>query len=624
MEETRSEVFLQQKELLEKLNNQMMKMEDFFGYKEKIQALSRELATAKGIQNEQELSKLMGGQETDGLKEKSKKLKRNIPGKLHISKKSKVEVLENNHSSEEEEEEEEDEEADPILTPIKPSKRIKLKREKKMEEEEYKKEIVKLKKKIKSLKLTITSSQEQNEKDFQEKQTEKENLLMELSKEYSTTLKKLFQDDGFLDTINKLSVICENIPKEEREKQSNGHAPRGKVQQSETRETPVDNQIDLTDTQKFEELQKKMDQMAEKQGKLESELLTAREKAQNILERKDAEITKLKELQAEKDKRIKTHLSEDWKKVTVAIKEKEMQIQKIHSLEKSLQLSESNVSRLQRLLAEKEAELESSKSENNSKILSLEESNATLKSERDQAKRLLDEKEAKSEKTLDELTSLKETHEQMKGLIEDFEREDSREAPFSDKGRESSDTSVPEGRNKELVTLKLKIRQLEEEMIEKDKQITDVNTRCFQETEKLKENLEEKHLEIAKLKDSRGQLETRAENHNKSAAETQTEIETDQQVQKFKDELETRKINLRKAKARIRSLEENLKVEKTISINLNKVVTKKSRMLTNIAKKYVRLKKDEQYNADSIQISATIIENLEKKLAERNEAIEQL
>ena len=264
------------------------------------------------------------------------------------------------------------------------------------------------------------------------------------------------------------------------------------------------------------------------------------------------------------------------------------------------------------------------KYENNSKILSLEESNATLKSERDQAKRLLDEKEAKSEKTLDELTSLKETHEQMKGLIEDFEREDSREAPFSDKGRESSDTSVPEGRNKELVTLKLKIRQLEEEIIEKDKQITDVNTRCFQETEKLKENLEEKHLEIAKLKDSRGQLETRAENHNKSAAETQTEIETDQQVQKFKDELETRKINLRKAKARIRSLEENLKVEKTISINLNKVVTKKSRMLTNIAKKYVRLKKDEQYNADSIQISATIIENLEKKLAERNEAIEQL
>ena len=603
MEETRSEVFLHQKEVLEKLNIQILhirKMEDFFGYKEKIQALSRELATAKGIQNEQELSKLMGGPETDGLKEKSKKLKRNLPGKRHISKKSKVEVLENNHSGEEEEEE--DKEANPILTPIKPLKRIKLKREKKMEEEEYKKEIVNLKKKLKSLKISITSSQEQNEKDFREKQTEKENLVMELSKEYST-MKNLFQDKSFLDTINKLSEICENIPKEEREKQSNGHAPRGKVQESETRETPVDSQNFLTDTQKFQELQKKMDQMAEKQGKLESELSTAQENAKNILERKDAEITKLKESQAEKEKRIKTHLSEDREKVTLAIKEKENQSQKIHSLEESLQFSESNVSRLQRLLAEKDVE---------------------LKSERDQAKRLLDEKEAKYEKILDELTSLKATNEQMKKLIEDFEREDSREAPLSDEGRESSDTSVPEGMNKELVTLKLKIRQLEEEMTEKDKQITDANTRCFQETERLKESLEEKHLEIAKLKDSRGQLETQAESYNKSAAETQTEIETDHQVQKFKDELETRKINFRKAQARIKSLEKNLKVEKTIIINLNKVVTKKSRMLTNIAKKYVKLKKDEKYNADSIQISATIIENLEKKLAERNKAMEQL
>ena len=40
MEETRSEVFLHQKEVLEKLNIQILhirKMEDFFGYKEKIQ-----------------------------------------------------------------------------------------------------------------------------------------------------------------------------------------------------------------------------------------------------------------------------------------------------------------------------------------------------------------------------------------------------------------------------------------------------------------------------------------------------------------------------------------------------------------------------------------------------------
>ena len=465
MEETRSEVLRQQKELLGKLTTQLMyirKMEnsqekilDLFGHNEKIKDRSQEVATDRVKQKEQELLKLMDGAETDRLKfqEKSKELKRKIPNRRHISKKSKTEVEENNHSCEEEGKEEEEEEneelEDPILTPIKPLKKIKLKREKNIVKEDYEKNIRKLEKKIKSQELTITLSQEQQEKEFQEKQTQKENLLMELSKEYST-MKLLFQENGFQETINKLSQICEKITKEDREKQSNGHGPGGKDQQSETSETPVDNQ-------KFS---KKMDEMAKKQEKLKSELLAAQERAQKILEKKDAEIKKIKELHAEKDKKVKLHLSEDREKVGLAIKEKEIQSQKIQNLEESLKSSESKISRLQRLVAEKDVQikhLESSNSECFSKISNLEEKTKALKKEKDQAKRLLDEKEKISEKTSEELTSLKSAHEEMKKLIENFESEDSREAPLSAKDRESSDTSAPGGTKKDLEKLKLEI-----------------------------------------------------------------------------------------------------------------------------------------------------------------------
>merc|ERR1711953_1619320 len=307
---------------------------------------------------------------------------------------------------------------------------------------------------------------------------------------------------------------------------------------------------------------------------------------------------------AEKDKKVKLHLSEDREKVGLAIKEKEIQSQKIQNLEESLKSSEIKVSRLQRLVAEKDVQikhLESSNSECFSKISNLEEKTKALKKEKDQAKRLLDEKEKISEKTSEELTSLKSAHEEMKKLIENFESEDSREAPLSAKDRKSIETSAPGGTKKDLEKLKLEIRQLEENIIDKDKQIADANKRCFQEAEKLKESLEEN-----------AQMKTAPANHNKSVAETQTENGTDHELQNCKEELKTRKNNCRKAEAQIRSLEKNLEVEKIKNTNLNKEVTKKSRMLKNIAKKYVKLKKDETYNADSIKISATIIENLEK------------
>ena len=108
------------------------------------------------------------------------------------------------------------------------------------------------------------------------------------------------------------------------------------------------------------------------------------------------------------------------------------------------------------------------------------------------------------------------------------------------------------------------------------------------------------------MKDSHGQSETPAGNYNKSS---QTERESDDKPRKFK--------------ARIQSLKENLKVQKNSNENLNKKVGKQRRMLKNLAAKYVKLQKEETLNADSLQISAHIIDKLENELAERNKAIEQ-
>ena len=77
-------------------------------------------------------------------------------------------------------------------------------------------------------------------------------------------------------------------------------------------------------------------------------------------------------------------------------------------------------------------------------------------------------------------------------------------------------------------------------------------------------------------------------------------------------------------------MEEKLKLQTKNNTNLEKAVTKQGRMLKNIAKKYVKLQKDETFNAESIQVSADIIERLENQkkkleneLAERNKAFEQ-
>ena len=585
MDGPRSELLHQQKELLEKLNTHLLyirriedsqeKILDLVGCREEIKKLSSELATCREKEKEQELSKLIDGDGRLGknslkFQEQSKNLKRKLPDRRHDSKKSKVE--EYDQSSKEEDAEDEDGES--YLTPIKPFKRITLKREKKIEEEDYKKEIEKMKKKIQSQKLTIKLNKEQKEKD----QSEKENLLTELSKEYST-MKKLFKENDFLETIEKLSKICEQIQKEARDKQSNGFSGQTPTTMPSERQ--------------------KIQNLTDRQANHESELLEAKQKAQKILDMKEAEIGKLKEENAEQKQKLqsfKSYLSEDREKVLLAIKEKTELSQKIRNLEESLQKSESEVSRLQRLLAEKDVEvkqLESSNSESKTNISTLEESNASLNIEKNQIK-------AESEKTMKELTSLKSAHEQMKKQFEECRSEVNGQQglQISNKDRESIEnlTSVPEGKKKDGEKLKIEIQRLENEMLDKG---------CFQthaEVVILKKTLEE----IDKLKDSHGQSETPAGNYNKSS---QTERESDDKPRKFK--------------ARIQSLKENLKVQKNSNENLNKKVGKQRRMLKNLAAKYVKLQKEETLNADSLQISAHIIDKLENELAERNKAIEQ-
>ena len=78
---------------------------------------------------------------------------------------------------------------------------------------------------------------------------------------------------------------------------------------------------------------------------------------------------------------------------------------------------------------------------------------------------------------------------------------------------------------------------------------------------------------------------------------------------------------LKLIKQSIISLEAKLKQVENNNKALNLQVTKSDNKLKNLCKKYLKLQKekdvlekDEKYNADSIQISAKIIENLENEL----------
>ena len=118
----------------------------------------------------------------------------------------------------------------------------------------------------------------------------------------------------------------------------------------------------------------------------------------------------------------------------------------------------------------------------------------------------------KTKKTEEELTNLKLVQDCTKKQLENCKSEAIRQKEgLSAKNRKPSGehTSKPEEAKKELENLKAEIRRLEKEMIDKDKEITDVNKECFQtraEVARLKKNLEEKDSEMAKLKDFQSKM----------------------------------------------------------------------------------------------------------------------
>ena len=72
-----------------------------------------------------------------------------------------------------------------------------------------------------------------------------------------------------------------------------------------------------------------------------------------------------------------------------------------------------------------------------------------------------------------------------------------------------------------------------------------------------------------------------------------------------------------------RQLETKLEGQQVKHESLQKDVEKKTKMLNNLARKFVKLKRDEKYNADSLVASVKIIDNLETELKAKNIFLEK-
>ena len=72
-----------------------------------------------------------------------------------------------------------------------------------------------------------------------------------------------------------------------------------------------------------------------------------------------------------------------------------------------------------------------------------------------------------------------------------------------------------------------------------------------------------------------------------------------------------------------RQLETKLKGQQVKNLTLQKDVKKKTKMLKNLARKFVKLEKDEKYHAESLVTSVKIIESLENELKAKNIILEK-
>ena len=161
--------------------------------KQKVSQLTVKLENATMCRTEEEISKLLSPP-TD-LKSKEKTLKRRPP--YHCIS---PERFPSKRSLSDREEEEEDHNEGPVPA----FKRIKLKREKKIAEEEYEREIEDLKNTVESQAGLISS--QSLDKDRKEEQIQ--GLKMELATEYSLN-EKYFKQNSIQQTIAKISQISD-------------------------------------------------------------------------------------------------------------------------------------------------------------------------------------------------------------------------------------------------------------------------------------------------------------------------------------------------------------------------------------------------------------------------------
>ena len=72
-----------------------------------------------------------------------------------------------------------------------------------------------------------------------------------------------------------------------------------------------------------------------------------------------------------------------------------------------------------------------------------------------------------------------------------------------------------------------------------------------------------------------------------------------------------------------RQLKTKLKGQQVLNLKLQKDVKKKTKMLKNLARKFVKLERDEKYHSESLVSSCKIIESLENELNAKNIILEK-
>ena len=472
-----------------------------------------------------------------------------------------------------------------LLTPIPPFKKIKLKREKKLTDEEYKKEIEDLKKKNSNLETSLKLCEQMRKEKF--KESENEETGTKLSKRYSA-------NEKFLEKISKFTQFIDKF-KEETEEENCLVQEKASSSAKPTNPLILDN----PDIKLREELT-----TCEKE---KCELLESREK--NLLKITSQE-AKIKSYEAqierlEKDRKDK----EDHQR-----KEYEREDKRLNEVKEKMTSLNYEKFTLERKLKNEISDWEKKYQEERSRV-------HRLLAENVESKRRIDELSAEVER-------LKGSEDCNTKVKKEKETQTATEVSESVKKLNETQKEDSSFKEKEIEHCKRELVTLQGRLREKESKISDLTDRCLQteqEKKALRKNLDENLSEIGKLQDSLKEKQGKFKSST-SRVEFQTEKEAlIEEPKKVKEQMNSKKTEAEEIEDSLRTtiitLQAKLKQVENNNKSLNLQVTKSDNKLKNLCKKYLKLQKekdvlekDEKYNADSIQISAKIIENLENEL----------